>query len=832
MRRQWLLCACAIVFSAACGPDAAEAPPDLESVDTLTDSKSDEFEAVRQFETYFTSPHCDVCTDEDKRHLLSKSAMSARIVELIDGAQRSVEIAQFTFSQKPVEDAILRAQSRGVNVRIAMNSAQAQGDNPSTRLRDAGVPVQFVAGKDVGSFQGLQHAKFVIVDDVTVAMGSNNFSSTGFSVNDENTIVLTSAADDPIIAGFNCYFDRMVARALAEGADCSNADARFTPSTHPWKMIRDELRAAQHSVDVLMHHLVFEDAVKELAKAAERGVRVRVVVNEVDRAETEGSNWDRLRAAGGQVRYKRTNPALYQFMHDKLAIIDGERLLNGSGNWSGSAFFNNWEFFVRLDDGAVVDAFEAEYARLWDWSLTAASLDAGIDARGQDFANRRAYFGNLHAHFHALQDGRLLDDGKLEREVDGQLVDVSAEADGSPMRHAFEYARDRGRLDFLALSPHVQDDRDDDPAHMANMTPAAYTQLISIAAAVTDESSGSFVALPSFEWSTNSAGNHVNVLGARELSKVERGDFATFYEGYLPLRRQSGDRAFMMLNHPRTFRTFDSLNGNWDQLFGVNLQEITSAADRSQKFNDFGLDDFEPLRSARASWIAGEVLPDEAVVQQTLQHIARVTAPHHRLMEVTVGRGTDLRSEIAQNPSLSTNAETGEVERYVKVHRDYDYYLSHGWRLAPAANHDNHAANWGTGHTSRTAILAESLTESGLLDAIDARAVFASEDENLEVWLYADNRVRAGSELRTIADSVALQLYLRDPDYAGTFRVTVWGGTVGGTTEPGDVVELTADTWHTLEVDVNPGEHFFYVEVFEEAPNRMAWSAPVFVVRE
>lgn len=824
----------------ACKGEQGEPEPDLDAPDTLGESKSDEFSAVRQYESLFTNPHCDVCTNADKDHLLANSAMMNRIVELIDGATERVEVAQFTFSRQAVEDAILRAHERGLDVRVAMNYQQAQGDNPSTRLRDAGVPVTFVEGKDNGRYVGLQHAKFVIVDDTTIAMGSNNFSSTGFSINNENTLVLASRADDPIVEAFNCYFDKMVDNALEEAASCSSPDARFTPSTHPWKMLRDEMRASQNSIDVLMHHLVFGDAVKELAKAAERGVRVRVLVNAADRDETEGSNWDRLREAGGEIRYKQTNGDLYQIMHHKLAIIDGKTLLNGSGNWSGSAFFNNWEFYVRLRDPNVIADYGGMFARLWSWSLTAGSLDAGLDARGQDVASRQVYFGNLHAHFHAEEDGRLLDDGKLEREVDGELVMVDAETGGQPMRHAFEYARDVGGLDFLALSPHVVDDRADDPPDIANMSPAAYEQLMAAAASVTDESSGAFVALPSFEWSTNSTGNHVNVLGSRALSKVERGDFATFYEGYLPVRREEGDRAFMMLNHPRTFRTFEgSLGGSWDQVFGVSLLDIENNSDRRNKFNDFGIDDFGPLDEVLDSWVAGEAMPDEAVVRETLQNVAELTAPYHRLMEVTVSRGTEFKSEEAQNPSLGLNEETMEIERYTKVHRDFDYYLANGWRLAPAASHDNHAANWGAGHTSRTAILAETLTETGLLDAIGERAVYASEDENLQMWLYAENRVRAGAELRTITESVAMQLYLSDPDYAGTYQVTVWGGTVGaggpGAEANAAIVqqfELTADEWHTIEASVEPGSHFFYIEVLESAPNRMAWSAPIFVVRE
>ena len=54
-------------------------------------------------------------------------------------------------------------------------------------------------------------------------------------------------------------------------------------------MIKEEIARGQQTIDVLMHHFVFDDLVTELAKAAERGVRVRVIVNVADRAEVTGT---------------------------------------------------------------------------------------------------------------------------------------------------------------------------------------------------------------------------------------------------------------------------------------------------------------------------------------------------------------------------------------------------------------------------------------------------------------------------------------------------------------------------------------------------------------
>ena len=801
--------------------------------------KADGTELPRTYEVIVTAPHCDVCTAADKSWLKARSAIVERVVSLVDGAQHTVDVAQFTFSVREIEAALLRAHARGVTVRLAMNERQSQGDTVSNRLKAAGLDVRFVQGRDNGNYAGLQHAKFMRVDKRTLLTGSNNWSSTGTTINNENTIVMHAAADDPLLGAFGCHFDAMWDAAPDDAQDCSvDGLAAFTPGTRAVGMLTDAIRGAEASIDVLMHHLLFDKLIKELAKAAERGVRVRLVVNEADRAETERGAWSRLRAAGVAIRYKRTNADAYQIMHHKLAIVDGRELFNGSGNWSGSAFFNNYENYVRYTDPGVVGAFRDTFRRLWRWSLSADALDAGLTPARQHAAETAVFFGNLHAHFHAHgPDGRRWDDGEAGRhDHEGERVDLDVgDTPAEASKRAYEYARDRGEMDFLALSPHVVDDREGDPADIPNLGLAGWDALRSSARAVTATSGGAFVALPAFEWSTNSTGNHVNVLGSEALAKVERGRFDVLYDDFLPARAAAGDRPFVMLNHPRTERVNEEyLTGSWDRIYGVNLLDIPNNSQRKKKFNDYGLDDYPPLRDVRDSWIAGDAMPDPVVVAETLANIEAAARPFMRLMEVTVGRGKEFGGETPSNPSLSQDEE-GAWSRYVKVHTDFDSYLLSGFRIAPAANHDNHWANWGTGHTTRTAMVAPRLDEAALLDALDARSVYATEDENLALRFYAGERTPMGDALTTLEDRVVGELRLDDPDAPeATYAVRVFRGKVGGdAVEEAQAFEsVRGGAWQQLALDV-PGEGrwFFYLEVHDLVQDRMAWSAPIWITR-
>src|SRR5687768_9400368 len=154
------------------------------------DGKGDGWSSSREVQVVLTEPFCDVCTAADKTLLQERSPVTQKLVALIDGAQQSIDIANYTFSVRAIEEAILRAKMRGVAIRVAMDKGQEMGDTVATRLTAAGVPVRFVAGG--GNPAGLQHAKFMLVDKLTLATGSNNWSSTGTSINEESTIAIKS----------------------------------------------------------------------------------------------------------------------------------------------------------------------------------------------------------------------------------------------------------------------------------------------------------------------------------------------------------------------------------------------------------------------------------------------------------------------------------------------------------------------------------------------------------------------------------------------------------------------------------------------------------------
>ena len=94
----------------------------------------------------------------------------------------------------------------------------------------------------------------------------------------------------------------------------------------------------------------------------------------------------------------------------------------------------------------------------------------------------------------------------------------------------------------------------------------------------------------------------------------------------------------------------------------------------------------------------------------------------------------------------------------------YSYYvqaLDCGWHVAPTVGQDNHHGNWGEDGLSRTAVLAKSLSEEALYEAMGARRVYATQDADL----YIDYRLNGNlmGSVMGAAEGLEASVVLDDP---------------------------------------------------------------------
>lgn len=370
-------------------------------------------------------------------------------------------------------------------------------------------------------------------------------------------------------------------------------------------------------------------------------------------------------------------------------------------------------------------------------------------ARAQLSDQFNIFFGNLHSHT-SYSDGVKTPD------------------------FAYDFARNQGGLDFIAITEHNHrkaDGKGERKDHLLIATdPSLYRDLIRAARDKNDR--GKFVTLWGQEFSAISKGNHLNVFGAGIViddTVVKSGDYKKLYEEWIPSRN---DVQIIQFNHP------------WD---GKN------------KALQYGLSQYG--------------------------------GSHRKLREAAEEAGVRL-IEVINGPG--TKNQTG-LQATVKGESHYKSLLTRGYRLAPTANQDNHWITWGTLTGARTGVLAAQLNRTSILNALDARRTYASTDANLHVW-FSVNGAIMGEEIDANSRDLNIRYEIADTSEPNaTYKVQVVSGSFAASdsAKSKQIESNIEEGEYELVFRVSANRAFIYLRITQSAstPSRKdkVITAPVWV---
>jgi len=296
----------------------------------------------------------------------SLAPVEQAVLDSLQRAERSVDLAAYDFDLWRLRDELLDCQRRGVRVRVVVESDNA--DQPALLdLQGAGIPI---VGDDRGP---LMHHKFMVIDDELVWAGSMNFTQRGVYHNNNNFLRIESA---DVAADFSREFEEMFAEdrfgALSRAdtpypflvVDDSAVEVAFSPEDDVQGRIIRRLNQASASVDLLAFTLTADPIADALIAAYGRGVHVRGVL-EAARADDLGADAGRLRSAGLDLRLD-TNP---DTMHNKVMIIDRQTVVTGSYNFTQSAEEHNDENLLIIDNTRLAGQYGRAFQALFEAAL-------------------------------------------------------------------------------------------------------------------------------------------------------------------------------------------------------------------------------------------------------------------------------------------------------------------------------------------------------------------------------------------------------------------------------------------------------------------------------
>jgi phosphatidylserine/phosphatidylglycerophosphate/cardiolipin synthase-like enzyme len=107
------------------------------------------------------------------------------VVAEISRASKSIQVLSYTFTSRPIGDALIDARHRGVQVTvIADKSEQRDSHSEIATLQRAGIPVY------IDAKHAIAHNKVMVIDGATVITGSFNFTHAAEFENADNVLVI------------------------------------------------------------------------------------------------------------------------------------------------------------------------------------------------------------------------------------------------------------------------------------------------------------------------------------------------------------------------------------------------------------------------------------------------------------------------------------------------------------------------------------------------------------------------------------------------------------------------------------------------------------------
>ncbi|MGD0447176.1 MAG: phospholipase D-like domain-containing protein [Candidatus Dormibacteria bacterium] len=134
------------------------------------------------------------------------------------------------------------------------------------------------------------------------------------------------------------------------------------------------ITGARHSLDLVMYELEDTTAVNDLIQAKDRGVAVRVILDQAYAKSQNESAYATLSAQGVDVHWSSTQ---VDITHQKTLIVDADEAIVMTGNMTAQYYASTRDFMLADGDAHDVAAIEAVFDA--DFSNTAIQPSPGDD---------------------------------------------------------------------------------------------------------------------------------------------------------------------------------------------------------------------------------------------------------------------------------------------------------------------------------------------------------------------------------------------------------------------------------------------------------------------
>lgn len=307
------------------------------------------------FELYFTNPASPLSPQ-------GTGGVDGPIVEAMDAARLSIDVAAYSLSLNSVRNALIRAHDRGATVRVVMESSNMDRSDPQILIEE-GIPV-------IGDNRdGLMHDKFIVIDKSEVWLGSMNFTDGGAYDDNNNLIRIhsTKIAENYIVEFEEMFNEDMFGPDIVPQTpnptitiDDTRIDTFFSPDDGVLAALFPVLDGAQESIYFLAYSFTSNQLGDVVRQKAEAKLTVAGVMDDEQVRSNQGTEFDPFRQANLDVRID----GIEGLMHHKVFIVDEKIVVLGSYNFSQNAEERNDENVLIIYDPIIAGQFIQEFQRV------------------------------------------------------------------------------------------------------------------------------------------------------------------------------------------------------------------------------------------------------------------------------------------------------------------------------------------------------------------------------------------------------------------------------------------------------------------------------------
>ena len=305
-------------------------------------------------------------------------------VKMIEGAKDTVQVEMYTLGYDKIVDVLAAQARKGVKVQVLLDPTPgwdpediAHKNEVKKFLKANGVELlTYPTEKDQ-----IDHVKLLIVDGKIALIGGMNWDRHSPLNTDYDVAVKGPAVDD-----LSSVFKRDW--LISGGKDFALSPAANLPPSQRPRGVEDSyvrvlttdseskdihtamlenIAKAKRSIHMEAFVLTDQQVIDGLIEAKNRGVDVKVILDSTKPMMFVNKKaMDKLREAGVQARWFKSDVETQEKLHAKVAAFDEDTIIIGSCNFTRNGFSINHEADVEVVNKAVGTAFEKLFNSHWE----------------------------------------------------------------------------------------------------------------------------------------------------------------------------------------------------------------------------------------------------------------------------------------------------------------------------------------------------------------------------------------------------------------------------------------------------------------------------------